>query len=128
MGEIVLIFDGRCGFCTRAARWIRRWDRRGRVRLVPCQRPGAPERYGLTRAQCEEAAWAITPDGGAIGARRRSWPPWAAPSAGRGSFGSMLSLRSGGLRTAYTSKSPGIEGDCPACARIARSIRRSAAR
>jgi predicted DCC family thiol-disulfide oxidoreductase YuxK len=63
MGEIVLIFDGRCGFCTRAARWIRSWDRRGRVRLVPCQRPGAPERYGLTRAQCEEAAWAITPDG-----------------------------------------------------------------
>ena len=63
MGEIVLIFDGRCGFCTRAARWIRRWDRGGRVRLVTCQRPGAPERYGLTRAQCEEAAWAITPDG-----------------------------------------------------------------
>ncbi|WP_376789923.1 thiol-disulfide oxidoreductase DCC family protein [Thermoflexus sp.] len=58
-----MIFDGSCGFCTWAARWVKRWDRRHRVQLVPFQRPGAPERYGLTREACERAAWAITPDG-----------------------------------------------------------------
>ncbi len=61
--EVVLIFDGACGFCTRAARWVQRWDRQGRIRLVPFQQPGAPERYGLTREACAQAAWAITPDG-----------------------------------------------------------------
>jgi len=61
--EVILLFDGRCGFCTRAVRWVQRWDRAGRVRAVPFQQPGAPERYGLTREACEQAAWAITPDG-----------------------------------------------------------------
>ncbi len=61
--KTVLLFDGHCGFCTRAARWVKRWDRRDRVRIVPFQQPGAPERFGLTREACEQAAWAITPDG-----------------------------------------------------------------
>lgn len=29
----------------------------------PFQKPGVPEAAGLTREQCEQAAWAITPDG-----------------------------------------------------------------
>lgn len=62
-GKTVLIFDGDCGFCSRAARWVKRWDRGHRIQLVPFQQPGAPERYGLTREACEQAAWAITPDG-----------------------------------------------------------------
>lgn len=61
--KVVLIFDGSCGFCTRAVRWVQRWDRRGRVHPVPFQQPGVPQRYGLTREECERAAWAITPDG-----------------------------------------------------------------
>ena len=38
-------------------------DRRRRVTVVPFQQPGAPERVGLTLAECEAAAWAIGPDG-----------------------------------------------------------------
>ncbi|WP_376793100.1 thiol-disulfide oxidoreductase DCC family protein [Thermoflexus sp.] len=62
-GEVILLFDGRCGFCTRAIRWLKRWDRWDRIRPVPFQRPGAPEHYGLTREACEQAVWAITPNG-----------------------------------------------------------------
>ncbi|MBS1251691.1 MAG: hypothetical protein MAG451_00724 [Anaerolineales bacterium] len=30
---------------------------------VPFQKPGAPEAAGLTREQCEQAAWAVEPGG-----------------------------------------------------------------
>ncbi len=59
----MVVFDGRCGFCTGAVRWLTRLDRSGRVRPVPCQRPGIPETLGLSRSECEAAAWAIEPDG-----------------------------------------------------------------
>jgi predicted DCC family thiol-disulfide oxidoreductase YuxK len=59
----MLIFDGACGFCTWAAQWIQRLDRYGHVAIVPFQKPNAPERVGLTREQCEKAAWAVEPDG-----------------------------------------------------------------
>ncbi len=29
--------------------------------MVPFQKPGAPAAYGLSIAQCETAAWAVTP-------------------------------------------------------------------
>ncbi|MDP9374494.1 MAG: DUF393 domain-containing protein [Chloroflexota bacterium] len=44
-------------------RLVRALDRRRRVTAVPFQKPGAPEAHGLTYRQCEEAAWAIAPDG-----------------------------------------------------------------
>ncbi|MCS7221890.1 MAG: DCC1-like thiol-disulfide oxidoreductase family protein [Anaerolineae bacterium] len=62
-GRLTLIFDGSCGFCTWAARWVQRLDRHNRVLIVPFQKPGIPEQAGLTREQCEEAAWAVEPDG-----------------------------------------------------------------
>lgn len=65
---IDLVFDGRCGVCTRAADWLRRRDRRGRIRLHPFQRPGVLERFGLAEAEAREAAWVIEP-GGVDGAR-----------------------------------------------------------
>lgn len=48
----VLVFDGRCGFCTRSVGWLRRVDRRRRVELVPLQLPGAPARVGATVEEC----------------------------------------------------------------------------
>ena len=30
--------------------------------VVPFQQPGVPEAHGLTLAQCEAAAWAVTPE------------------------------------------------------------------
>jgi predicted DCC family thiol-disulfide oxidoreductase YuxK len=40
-------------------------DRHRRVTAVPFQKPGFPEAHGLTVAECERSAWAITPDGAA---------------------------------------------------------------
>lgn len=61
--RVTLIFDGSCGFCTWAVRLVRALDRRRRVTAAPFQRPGVPAAHGLTLAQCEAAAWAVTPDG-----------------------------------------------------------------
>lgn len=58
-----VIFDGSCDFCTRSARLLRWLDRRGRLTLIPFQKPGTPEAHGLTIADCERVAWAVTPDG-----------------------------------------------------------------
>lgn len=59
--HVTLIFDGRCGFCTRSVRLLRSLDRDDRVRAVPYQRPGAPEEHGLSLARCRAALWTITP-------------------------------------------------------------------
>ena len=48
----LLVFDGDCGFCTRALGWLRLLDRRRIIDTVPFQRPGVPESLGLTREQC----------------------------------------------------------------------------
>lgn len=58
-GRIDLVFDGRCGVCTRSADWLRRRDKRGRIDLHPFQRPGVLERFGLTEAEAAAAAWAF---------------------------------------------------------------------
>jgi predicted DCC family thiol-disulfide oxidoreductase YuxK len=62
-GQVTLLFDGCCGFCTRCVHWLSRLDRHQRVRPVPYQMSGAPERHGLTVAECAAAAWAVEADG-----------------------------------------------------------------
>lgn len=47
-----LVFDGRCGFCTRCIGWLRCLDRDQRVQTVPLQASGAPESVGATEAAC----------------------------------------------------------------------------
>lgn len=61
--RLTVIFDGSCGFCTWSVRVLRALDRQRRVTALPFQRPGAPPSHGLTVAQCEGAAWAVTPSG-----------------------------------------------------------------
>lgn len=56
---VTLIFDGRCGFCTRSVRILKTLDRSDRVKPVPYQKPGTPEAYGLDLAQCEAAVWTV---------------------------------------------------------------------
>ncbi|GAA5527702.1 DUF393 domain-containing protein [Herpetosiphon gulosus] len=63
MSQALLIFDGTCDFCTRAARWIKHLDRQQRIRIEPFQKPGVPESVGLSYAQCEQAAWMQTSEG-----------------------------------------------------------------
>ncbi|MDA8341566.1 MAG: DCC1-like thiol-disulfide oxidoreductase family protein [Actinomycetota bacterium] len=59
-----LVYDGRCGFCTRAATWIGA-RARGRVVIVPSQQldDDALDGLGLTRSDVDGAAWSIRPDG-----------------------------------------------------------------
>lgn len=45
------------------ARWVRRRDRAGRVLALANQKPGVLERYGVSRAEADRAAWTIGPDG-----------------------------------------------------------------
>jgi predicted DCC family thiol-disulfide oxidoreductase YuxK len=41
------------------ARWVRRRDRAGRVLAVASQKPGVLERYDITRAEADRAAWTV---------------------------------------------------------------------
>jgi predicted DCC family thiol-disulfide oxidoreductase YuxK len=38
-GRLLVIFDGRCGFCNRSVRWFLRRDRHDRMRFVPFESP-----------------------------------------------------------------------------------------
>lgn len=58
-----LVFDGRCGVCTRFVRVMKRLDWKQRVTAVPYQKPGVPASVGLTAEACKKAAWAVTPEG-----------------------------------------------------------------
>lgn len=60
---LTLIFDGSCDFCTRTVRWVQALDWQRRITALPFQSAAARQAAGLTLAQCESAAWAITPDG-----------------------------------------------------------------
>lgn len=61
--QVTLVFDGRCGVCTRSVRMIKWLDGKRRVIAVPYQMPGVPASVGLTVEACKEAAWAVTPEG-----------------------------------------------------------------
>ncbi|RKQ37230.1 DUF393 domain-containing protein [Kocuria tytonis] len=54
-----MVFDGNCGFCTRAVGWVRVLDRHGRIELHPWQGPGVLERFGLTPEQGNTTVWAV---------------------------------------------------------------------
>jgi predicted DCC family thiol-disulfide oxidoreductase YuxK len=38
----VLIFDGKCGMCTRVRNGLLRFNKTGRLRTEPMQKPGVP--------------------------------------------------------------------------------------
>jgi predicted DCC family thiol-disulfide oxidoreductase YuxK len=64
----LLIFDGDCGFCTTSARFATRWvDRRHRYDVQPWQQVDL-ERFGLTAADCIEAAQFVRRDGTVVAA------------------------------------------------------------
>ena len=58
-----LIYDASCGFCRRWAARLKRWDRRGRVRLLPLQDPAAPGLAQRRREELERAVHLVRPDG-----------------------------------------------------------------
>jgi len=58
-----LIFDGKCGMCTRSRDLVVRMDRHGRVAAVPLQRPGTAEWLGVTPQALAESAWWLDASG-----------------------------------------------------------------
>jgi len=60
-GRLLVLYDGECGTCTRAARWIERHDRYQRTRCVPLQETDPPA--GTTRADLERELHVVDPDG-----------------------------------------------------------------
>jgi len=61
--QSALLFDGTCGLCSRLAEWATRADWRRKMVLLPSQTPGLLDVVGLTPADIDAAAWAITPTG-----------------------------------------------------------------
>jgi len=52
-GRLLVVFDGRCGFCNRAVRWFLRRDRRDRLRFVASESAKVAEllaRHGIGMA------------------------------------------------------------------------------
>lgn len=59
-----VVYDGECGLCRRSVELLRRWDTRGRLELVPFQRPGVLARYpGIEETEARKAVQVIAPDG-----------------------------------------------------------------
>lgn len=63
----VLVFDGRCGMCTRVRNLLHRWDRSGRLTTEPHQRPGMAERVGVPVDQLSESVWWLDSSGVVFG-------------------------------------------------------------
>lgn len=82
-----LVFDGRCGFCTRSVHWLKRLDRHDRVEAVPLQSPGAPASIGTTEEQCSQAVQWLGSDG------RRHSAAAAVNAALSAALGTRLPLR-----------------------------------
>ena len=61
--KLLFLFDGSCNFCTACTDIFRLLDRRHRLQCLPFQAPNVLQQYGLTIAQCEQAAWAVLPSG-----------------------------------------------------------------
>ena len=100
-GRLLVVFDGRCGFCNRAVRWFLRRDRGDRLRFVASESEKVAkllERHGVEAADSEAGPGSILvvvdADGAAeklldrsdaVVAMLRELPqPWAAVGVGLG--------------------------------------------
>ncbi|HEY3261576.1 MAG TPA: DUF393 domain-containing protein [Pseudonocardiaceae bacterium] len=58
-----IVFDGRCGFCTRLIGWLSRLDRRRQVTVRPYQGHGVLAATGVRREQASSSVWWLGADG-----------------------------------------------------------------
>ena len=82
--QLLVLFDGYCGICTRCMEWLRARDPSGRVLMRANQTPGLRQRVGFTRSQVDRELYAIAPGGqiyrGAAAFQRIFYelgPPWS---------------------------------------------------
>jgi predicted DCC family thiol-disulfide oxidoreductase YuxK len=59
----VLVFDGRCGMCTRVVNRLARLNRTGRLRIEPLQAPGIADLLGIPDDRLPESAWWLDSSG-----------------------------------------------------------------
>lgn len=80
---LVMLLDGDCGFCQRAAAWVHARDRAGAIELLPLQHPSVAQRFPTLAPQALlEALHVVAADGrtwrgaAACGAVLRALPGW----------------------------------------------------
>ncbi len=58
-----LFYDGECGFCRDAVAVLSRWDREGRIELIPFQDAARVAQFGLPLPALAAAMHLVLPDG-----------------------------------------------------------------
>jgi len=58
-----LFYDGECGFCRDAVAVLSRWDREGRIELIPFQDAARVAQFGLPLPGLAAAMHLVLPDG-----------------------------------------------------------------
>ena len=58
-----LFYDGECGFCRDAVAVLSRWDREGRIELIPFQDAARVAKFGLPLPALAAAMHLVLPDG-----------------------------------------------------------------
>ncbi len=62
--DYTAIYDGACAVCTRTAQALARWDREGRIEVVPSTDPALAARFpSITPADMERALQLVAADG-----------------------------------------------------------------
>src|SRR5262249_44737657 len=63
MGEMEMIYDGRCGFCIRSMAWLLAFDGLGQIKVRDFRTDPSPV---VSDAQLEKALYLVLPDGRAL--------------------------------------------------------------
>ncbi len=63
MGEMEMIYDGRCGFCVRSMAWFLAFDGLGQIKVRNFRSDPSPI---VSDAQMEKALYLVLPDGQAL--------------------------------------------------------------
>lgn len=90
--QLLLLYDGKCGFCSSVARTLRRLDWRHRIHTLPYQVEGLLEEVGSNREEAHRTAMALTPSGRL----------WKAGGSAAASFDALLPFGFPLFRTLYS--------------------------
>ena len=66
MSNTTLLYDADCGFCRWSSDRVRRWDRRGSLRVLPIQSAGAQALLGDMDEERKMASWHLVAEDGAV--------------------------------------------------------------
>lgn len=94
--QILLLYDGKCGFCSSVARMLRRLDWRHRIYTLPYQVEGLPEEVGSSPEEAKKTAMVLSPSGRL----------WKAGGSAAASFDALLPFGFPLFRTLY--RIPGL--------------------